>query len=62
MDNIANQLMQMFIMKDFIASNKYLPINPCRQAWEDYRDNPIVQQRVNSVVGEILEIIHTEKN
>jgi hypothetical protein len=65
---LQSKLMELFIMKDFEACNKYLPISPRRQAWEDYQSDPIMQQRVNGIVGDVLEVIekygslHTEKN
>jgi hypothetical protein len=67
--NIMNQLMDYFIMKDFIEHNKYLPIDPRRQAMTDYQTDPVMQGRINGVVGDILKIVeenndslHSEKN
>ena len=58
---IENELMQMFILKDYLATHNWLPINPKRQAIEEYHLNPAVQQRVNSLVGDILEVIERGK-
>ena len=65
---LADQLMDYFIMKDFMACNSYLPIDPRRQAMSDYQTDPAVQGRVNGVVGDILKIVednggslHTKK-
>jgi hypothetical protein len=67
--NTMNQLMDYFIMKDFMAHNKYLPIDPRRQAMTSYQTNPAMQSRINGVVGDILKIVennddslHTEKD
>jgi hypothetical protein len=67
--NIMNQLMDYFIMKDFIEHNKYLPIDSRRQAMTDYQTDPIIQSRINDIVGDILKIVeenndslHSEKN
>lgn len=65
---LQSKLMELFIMKDFMAYNKYLPVSPRRAAWEDYRDDPLMQRRVNGIVGDVLEVvethasIHSEKN
>jgi len=65
---LQSKLMEMFIIKDFVACNSYLPLSPRRQALEDYQSDPIIQQRVNGIVGDILEVIekygglHTEKD
>jgi hypothetical protein len=56
-ENITNQLMDYFIMVDFLAYNKYLPIDPRRQAMTDYQTDPIIQGRVNGIVGDILKIV-----
>lgn len=56
-ENIKNQLMDYFILCDFTASNKYLPIDPRRQAMTDYLSDPVIQGRVNGIVGDILEIV-----
>ena len=56
-ENIRNRLMDLFIMKDFMACNRWLPIDPRKQAMTDYQTDPAVQGRVNSVVGDILEIV-----
>jgi hypothetical protein len=68
-ENIMNQLMDYFIMKDFMACNRYLPIDPRRQAMSDYQSDPVIQGRVNDIVGDILKIVednngslHSEKN
>ena len=58
---VENELMQMFILKDYLATHNWLPINPKRQAVEEYQSNPIVQQRVNNIVGDILEVIERGK-
>jgi hypothetical protein len=61
--------MDLFIMKDFMAHNRFLPIDPRRQAMSDYQSDPIIQGRVNEIVGDILEImedsdgsLYTEKS
>jgi hypothetical protein len=61
--------MDFFIMKDFMACNKWLPIDPRKQAMTEYQIDPAVQGRVNGIVGDILEIIeddngslHSEKS
>ena len=56
-----NELMQMFILKDYLATHNWLPINPKRQAIEEYHLNPVVQQRVNNIVGDILGVIERGK-
>jgi hypothetical protein len=55
-----NRLMDYFIMKDFMAYNKYLPIDPRRQAMSDYQSDPIIQGRINDIVGDILKIVETD--
>ena len=65
---LQSKLMELFIMKDFMACNKYLPINPRRVALMEYQNDPLMQQRVNGIVGDVLEVveryvsIHSEKN
>lgn len=66
---LQSKLMELFIIKDFMANNKYLPLSPRRQAFEDYANNPIIQQRVNGVVGDIFRLVevygnavHSEEN
>jgi hypothetical protein len=65
---LEHKLLELFIMKDFMAYNKYLPINPRRQALENYQNDSLIQQRVNGVVGDVLEVVetyvnvHSEKN
>jgi hypothetical protein len=61
--------MDYFIMADFMACNKWLSVDPRRQAMTEYQIDPTVQGRVNDIVGDILEIIedsddsiHSEKN
>jgi hypothetical protein len=68
-ENIANKLMDYFIMADFMACNKWLPIDPRRQAMTDYQNDPAIQERINSIVGDILKIVednddglHTKEN
>jgi hypothetical protein len=67
-EELQSKLMELFIVKDFMACNKYLPINPRRAALMEYQSDPIMQQRVNGIVGDILEVIekhaglHSEKN
>ena len=56
-NSIEHELLSMFIFKDFIATHAWLPLNPKRQAIEEYQSNPVVQQRINDIVGNILEII-----
>ena len=58
---VENELMQMFILKDYLATHAWLSPNPKRQAIEEYRLNPAVQQRVNNAVGDILEIVERGK-
>lgn len=59
-ENTMNRLMDYFIMKDFMACNKYLPIDPRRQAMADYQTDPIIQGRINDIVGDILKIVETD--
>lgn len=65
---LQSKLMELFIMKDFMACNKYLPISPRKQALKDYIDNSAIQQRVNSIVSDVLEVVekydslHSENN
>lgn len=54
---LQSKLMEMFILKDFMACNKWLPLNPRRQAFEDYRNDVAVRCRINENVEEILEVI-----
>ena len=54
---LQSKLMELFIVKDYMSHNKYLPLNPRRQAFEDYHDDPHVQRRVNEVVGDVLGIV-----
>ena len=54
---LQDKLMGMFIMKDFMEHNQYLPLNPRRQAFENYQNSPDIQCRVNEVVGKILELV-----
>lgn len=54
---LQSKLMELFILKDYVAYNKYLPVNPRRQALLDYQNSPTVQQRVNGVVGDVLEVM-----
>lgn len=67
-ETLQNKLMELFIVKDYMACNKYLPINPRRAALMEYQSDPIMQQRVNGVVGDVLEVVeryaslHSEKN
>lgn len=56
-ENMTNQLMDYFIMADFMACNKWLPIDPRRQAMTDYQTNPAIQRRINSIVEDILKIV-----
>jgi hypothetical protein len=58
---IQNELMQFFIVQDFIAHNKYLPLSPRRQALIDYRENVSVQERVHAIVEPVLAIIERGK-
>ena len=60
--SIENELMGMFILKDFMATHAWLPLNPKRQAIEEYRSNPAVQQRINGIVGDVLEAIERGKS
>lgn len=57
MERIQNELMDFFILKDFMACNKWLPIDPRRQAMTDYQSDPIIRGRINNIVGDILEIV-----
>lgn len=65
---LQSKLMELFIMKDFMACNKYLPISPRRAALMEYQSDPIMQQRINGIVGDVLEVIekydslHSEKS
>jgi hypothetical protein len=61
-ENIRNRLMDFFIMKDFMACNKWLPIDPRRQAMTEYQIDPAVHSRVNGIVGDILEIIEDDND
>lgn len=68
-NSLEHGLLELFIMKDFMACNKYLPIDPRRQAMKDYQTDPAIQGRVNGIVGDILEIVeacneslHTEEH
>jgi hypothetical protein len=40
---LQSKLMEMFILKDFMACNKWLPLNPRRQAFEDYQNDVVVR-------------------
>lgn len=65
---LQSKLMELFIMKDFMACNKYLPVSPKKQALRDYMDSPVIQQRVNGIVNDVLGIVekydslHSENN
>ena len=67
-ETLQSKLMELFIVKDFMACNKYLPISPRRTALREYQNDPLMQQRVNDVVGDVLEVmekygsLHSEKN
>jgi hypothetical protein len=49
--------MDYFIMVDFLAHNKYLPVDPRRQAMTDYQTDPVIQGRINGIVEDILKIV-----
>jgi hypothetical protein len=59
--DIQNELMDLFIMRDFMACNRWLPIDPRRQAMANYQSDPIVRGRINDIVGNILRIIEDDK-
>ena len=61
-ENTTNQLMDLFIMRDFMARNKWLPIDPRRQAMLDYQTNPIIRQRINDIVGDVLRIVEDDND
>lgn len=56
-ERIRNELMDLFIIRDFMACNRWLPLDPRRQAMADYQSDPVVQGRVNDIVGDILRIV-----
>lgn len=55
--SMQDELMQRFIIKDYLDNNKYLALNPKKQALQDYMDNSEIQHRVNEIVGITLEIV-----
>lgn len=55
--NMQDELMQRFIIKDYLDHNKYLALNPRKQALQDYMENPEIRCRVNEIVGTTLEIV-----
>ena len=61
--SMQDELMQRFIIKDYLDNNKYLALNPKKQAFQDYMGNSEVQRRVNEIVGTVLEVVekHMER-
>lgn len=62
MMNIQDKLMERFILKDYLDHNRWIALQPKKQAIMDYMQSPVIQQRVNGVVGVVLEVLALQED